>query len=225
MRKTTPIFALLLLTLPSISFAAALTPQQSISLIAVVQSSPGTSASVFVPLITAFSNITVNQATSLITVVQAAPGTPASAFVNLLISFTVDTATTQPATNQAVTPTTSQSTTPAEQPVASTQPTNSVTLTFSPATDPYDGFNLTWESKNSTSCTLDSSPNLLASSGSVKTGVVSKTKTYVITCVNFNSNSSASSSVTIQPYPTCKATSDGYPNDGILIDGKCIVLN
>lgn len=93
------VLALSFFTVPAVSFAAALTPQQSSSLIAVVQSSPGTPASAFVPLITAFSNITVNQAVSLITVVQAAPGVPANAFVDLLTSFTVDTVTpvaTQP---------------------------------------------------------------------------------------------------------------------------------
>ena len=90
--------AILLFILPSVSSAAALTQQQSNSLIAVVQSSPGTPASAFVSLITAFSNITVNQATSLITVVQASPSAPANAFVNLLTSFTDDTITVQPAT-------------------------------------------------------------------------------------------------------------------------------
>ena len=94
--------AILFFTLPSVSFAAALTTQQSTSLIAVVQSSPGTPASAFVSLITAFSNITVNQATSLITVVQAAPGVPAGAFVNLLVSFTEDTSATQSTTPTAV---------------------------------------------------------------------------------------------------------------------------
>lgn len=84
--------------LPSVSSAAALTQQQSTSLIAVVQSSPGTPASAFISLITAFSNITTNQAASLITVIQAAPGVPANAFVNLLTSFTVDTPTTQAVT-------------------------------------------------------------------------------------------------------------------------------
>jgi len=104
MKTITIILAVSFFVTPSISFAAALTSQQSSSLIAVVQSSPGTPASAFVSLITAFSNITVNQAASLITVVQAAPGVPASAFVNLLTSFTVDTPSTS-ATNQAVTPT------------------------------------------------------------------------------------------------------------------------
>src|SRR3989338_1523176 len=106
MKKLLPTLAILSLMLPSISFAAALTSQQSSSLIAVVQSSPGTPASAFVSLITAFSNITVNQATSLIAVVQAAPSVPASAFVNLLTSFTVDTAAA-----------------PAVTPVVITQPT------------------------------------------------------------------------------------------------------
>jgi hypothetical protein len=90
-------FALSFFAVPAVSFAAALTPEQSSSLITVVQSSPGTPASAFVPLITAFSNITVNQAASLIVVVQAAPGVPATAFIDLLTSFTVDTQTTQPA--------------------------------------------------------------------------------------------------------------------------------
>lgn len=104
--------------------AAGLTSQQANSLIAVVQSSPGTPASVFVPLITSFSNITVNQAISLIAVVQTAPGVPANAFVNLLISFTADTLTTQVATqttNQEVTPkvtpVTAQPTIPSTQPI------------------------------------------------------------------------------------------------------------
>src|SRR3989344_7816066 len=84
MKKITYALAILLFILPSVSSATALTQQQSTSLIAVVQSSPGTPASAFVSLITAFSNITINQATSLITVVQSAPGVPAGAFVDLL---------------------------------------------------------------------------------------------------------------------------------------------
>jgi len=103
--------------LPSVSSAAALTPQQSSSLIAVVQSSPGTPASAFVSLITAFSNITVTQATSLIAVVQAAPGVPANTFVDLLTSFTVDTATV---VAQPTIPTTAL---PAVTPTVTTQPT------------------------------------------------------------------------------------------------------
>lgn len=114
MKKITYTLAILFFILPSVSSAAALTQQQSTSLIAVVQSSPGTPASAFISLITAFSNITTNQATSLITVVQSAPGVPANAFVDLLTSFTVDTPTQSatPATNQVVTQTPSQSVTP-----------------------------------------------------------------------------------------------------------------
>ena len=117
MKKHIAGFALFLgiLATPAFTQAVALTTAQSTSLIAVVQSSPGTPASAFVNLITAFSNITVNQAASLITVVQASPSTPASAFVDLLTSFTADTPITQPATpatNQGVTQTTTQSTAP-----------------------------------------------------------------------------------------------------------------
>ncbi|HEY4500669.1 MAG TPA: hypothetical protein VJI70_00135 [Candidatus Paceibacterota bacterium] len=122
------IFSLGILATPAFTQAAALTTAQSTSLIAVVQSSPGTPASAFVNLITAFSNITTNQATSLIAVVQASPSTPATAFVDLLTSFTVDTTTTQPATpatNQAVIPTTPQSTTPV---IAQTLPLASVEI-------------------------------------------------------------------------------------------------
>ena len=91
MKKLAPVLVALLISVPSVSFAAALTTQQANSLIAVVQSSPGTPASAFTNLITAFSNITIAQADSLIGVVQAAPGVAANAFVNLLVSFTQDT--------------------------------------------------------------------------------------------------------------------------------------
>ncbi len=123
------VFLLGVLISPAFTQAAGLTTAQSTSLIAVVQSSPGTPASAFVNLITAFSNITVNQATSLIVVVQAAPNTPATAFVNLLTSFTDDTATTQPATlatNQEVTPTIPATPTP-------TQPSTTTTTSTSVA--------------------------------------------------------------------------------------------
>lgn len=114
MKKFAPAFAILFFILPSVSSAAALTQQQANSLIAVVQSSPGTPASAFISLITAFSSITTTQASSLITVVQAAPGVPANAFVNLLTSFTVDT----PTAPVAVTPTI--------MPVATTQTQTSI---------------------------------------------------------------------------------------------------
>jgi len=134
MKKLLPTLAILSLMLPSISFAAALTSQQSSSLIAVVQSSPGTPASAFVSLITAFSNITVNQATSLIAVVQAAPSVPASAFVNLLTSFTVDTAAAPAVTPVVITQPT-QINQPAIQPVTPIQPTIPTTLVPSTQTN------------------------------------------------------------------------------------------
>lgn len=146
MKKFLLPLAIFLFILPSVSSAAALTQQQSTSLIAVVQSSPGTPASAFVSLITAFSNITTAQASSLITVVQSAPGVPANAFVNLLTSFTDDTPI-QPATNQAVTPTitptaTTQSTTPpttATSPVVSTATIDITPLTSGGSVDPQNG--------------------------------------------------------------------------------------
>ena len=91
-------FLVLAFLLPSVSFAAPLTQDQATSLISVVQSSPGTPASAFTDLITAFSSISVSQAESLINVIQQAPGAPAEAFMNLLISFTVDPAPTIQAT-------------------------------------------------------------------------------------------------------------------------------
>lgn len=127
MKKIAPVLAILFFILPSVSFAAALTTQQSTSLIAVVQSSPGTPASAFVPLITSFSNITVNQATSLITVVQASLSTPASAFVNLLVSFTEDTPAVQSTTPATVVP---AITTPVMQ--TNQQPTQPVTQSPTP---------------------------------------------------------------------------------------------
>lgn len=127
MKKIITSLAILFFILPSVSSAAALTQQQANSLIAVVQSSPGTPASAFVSLITAFSNITTTQASSLITVVQAAPSVPANAFVGLLTSFTVDTSTTQAVVAQTTTQT---STTETVVP----QPTNTVSNT--PTTAP-----------------------------------------------------------------------------------------
>ncbi len=121
MKKLLPVLVVLFFMLPSVSLASGLTSQQATSLIAVVQSSPSTPASVFVPLITSFSNITINQAVSLIAVVQAAPSVPASAFVNLLISFTADTPITQPAT-------------PAITPIVTTQPAQTNQQTTQPVT-------------------------------------------------------------------------------------------
>lgn len=133
MKKLLSILALLVFVIPSVSSAAALTQQQADSLIAVVQSSPGTPASAFVSLITAFSNITTAQASSLITVVQAAPGVPSNAFVNLLTSFTVDIVATQPATVPVVTPTIT--TQPVPQPTQqqnTTQATNTPSVPVAP---------------------------------------------------------------------------------------------
>lgn len=124
MKKITYTLAILFFIVPSVSSAAALTQQQANSLIAVVQSSPNTPASIFVSFITSFSNITVNQATSLITVVQSAPGVPANAFVGLLTSFTVDTPAVQPATQATTAETNQQTTQPA--PDQSTNQTSSV---------------------------------------------------------------------------------------------------
>ncbi len=109
-KKITTLLLAVSFFVPSASFAAGLTERQAASLIAVVQSSPGTPASAFVSLITAFSNITVNQATSLIGVVQIAPKVPASAFTNLLISFTAD--VPQPQTPAPVTTPVTSTTTP-----------------------------------------------------------------------------------------------------------------
>src|SRR3989344_3580098 len=134
MKNFAPTLAILFFILPSVSSAAALTQQQSTSLIAVVQSSPGTPASAFVSLITAFSNITINQAVSLIAVVQTAPSVPASAFVNLLISFTVDTAAAPAVTPVVITQPT-QINQPAIQPVTPIQPTIPTTLVPSTQTN------------------------------------------------------------------------------------------
>lgn len=157
----------ILFLVPSVSSAAALTQQQSTSLIAVVQSSPGTPASAFVNLITAFSNITINQATSLIAVVQASPSTPANAFVDLLTSFTADTSTAQattPATNQVVTPTTP---TPSVSSTQANSPWVDIKVAGSdgPITMPINGPALTisWTSRNVISCTIAGMPDGISS--------------------------------------------------------------
>jgi hypothetical protein len=98
-----------ILSYPAFANAAGLTPQQATTLIQVVQASPGTPASAFVSLITAFSDLNVNQASSLITVVQSSPGTAASIFVPLITSFTDNSSATQ--SNQQTTNITNTSST------------------------------------------------------------------------------------------------------------------
>jgi|GEM_PF-2040958 len=133
-RKTTiasSVLALVFLALPLSASAAALTTQQSSSLISVVQSSPGTPARAFVNLITAFSNILVSQAESLIGVIQASPGTSATAFIPLLASFTVDSMASVPSA-------------PATQPSASAYVAPSI------AGSPYRSSNLGYDISYST---------------------------------------------------------------------------
>lgn len=125
--KTTTIVISVLLLIPSVS-SAALTQPQAESLIGVVQSSPGTPASAFTELITAFSNITVAQANSLIVVVQSAVTAPASAFIDLLLSFTVDQpilgAVQPPTPTPAPTPAPVDNQPPAPLPVVQLHPMN-----------------------------------------------------------------------------------------------------
>lgn len=162
------VLSLGMLAAPALTQAAALTTAQSTSLIAVVQSSPGTPASAFVNLITAFSNITVNQATSLIAVVQASPSTPATAFVDLLTSFTADTASVQ-----SVTSATSPATT-----APSTSTSNAVTLptaTLSPQTQTVSygsTATVSWSSANAAECSLYDSLGVIIKSGSIVRGGV-----------------------------------------------------
>ena len=92
--------AALLVFVPIVSFAAPLTQTQAESLINVVRSSPGSPASAFTGLITAFSNITTTQASSLIGVIQSSPNSPASVFLGLLSSFTQDSSQTTNANTQ-----------------------------------------------------------------------------------------------------------------------------
>lgn len=92
---------------PAYTQAVGLTTDQATMLINVVKSSPGTPATAFVDLITAFSGVTVNQATALITVVQSSPATSADSFVPLLTSFTSDApliTVTQPVSCPQLTP-------------------------------------------------------------------------------------------------------------------------
>ena len=219
MKKLIPALAILFFILPSVSFATGLTTQQSTSLIAVVQSSPGTPASAFVSLITAFSNITTNQASSLIAVVQASPSTPANAFVNLLVSFTEDTSTTQPTTpatqtnqqtNQAVTqsqtqtPTSSRSTIPT--PTQAIPSTTTVvtqthplpTIIFSKENSGTSGYQLKWNATNATSCAIRAIPSAsVDGSGSTGTVVVTPQERteYIISCTG--SGGTSSSSITL----------------------------
>lgn len=95
-------FLLVVLVMPvSQAQATGLTTQQATTLIQVVQASPGTPASAFVSLITAFSDLNTAQASSLISVVQSSPGTSASVFVPLITSFSSGVSNNQPSSNNA----------------------------------------------------------------------------------------------------------------------------
>lgn len=120
---------------PSVSFAASLTQAQAESLINIVQASPGTPASAFTGLITAFSNITVTQAESLINVIQVSPGTPSSAFVNLLESFTQD----------AQSVGTTQSSSQGTEPVATTPTTPALTISLGSKSTTADTAHIEWD--------------------------------------------------------------------------------
>lgn len=230
MEKITYALAILFCILPSVSSAAALTQQQSNSLIAVVQSSPGTPASAFVSLITAFSNITVNQATSLITVVQAAPGVPANAFVNLLTSFTVDTPTTQPAT-PAVAPQTTQTnqqTTQSITPTSTTAPTTpsaSVTIpTITLSANPMSiilgqSVTISYQVTNATSCVASggwsgtyNAPAGFTNAWSSDKGPFypTQTTTYSLTCTG--AAGSTTQNITINPTPSSWTINVNTPN-------------
>ena len=148
MKKLALSFVALLIFVPFVSYAAPLTQTQAESLIGVVQASPGTPASAFTNLITAFSNITVAQAESLIGVVQAAPGVAANAFVSLLVSFTQDTQQTSVNVPQVVINTPSVTVNNPQVP-AQPQPSQQPIPTSVPAQTP-----------NQSSTTCDDSPQL-----------------------------------------------------------------
>jgi hypothetical protein len=102
-----------------------------------------------------------------------------------------------------------------------------VNITDNDASNPYDGFNVNWTATNARSCTLNSSPVLLAPVGSQVTGEIYTPTTYNITCTG--EGGSVSNKIVVQPYPTCKPTPEsGEPTGGYptaLINGKCVVLN
>jgi hypothetical protein len=93
-----------------------------------------------------------------------------------------------------------------------------VNITAQPASVPFDGMStISWIANNAASCTLNSSPVLLAPTGSQTTGALETTTTYTINCTGINGSTSGSTTVTIQPYvpPT------GYK---LLPAGQCTEL-
>ena len=95
----------------------------------------------------------------------------------------------------AVSTTASSSTTA----VASQNP--QVSVTVSPANIAFDATStLSWTATGATSCTLNPSPILLATTGSQTTGVLESSTTYTVTCTGTNGSSSGSATVTVQPW-------------------------
>jgi hypothetical protein len=163
--------------------------------------------------------VKLNTPSSVVSTVQVKTETPVP---------TVDTQTvvTNTAPSQKVIVTPSAPITPTVV-TAVTPPAPTVSITNSDASNPYDGFNVNWTATNATSCTLNSSPVLLAPVGSQVTGEIYTPTTYTITCTG--EGGSVSNKIVVQPYPTCKPTPvsgenlGGYPT--ALINGKCVVLN
>ncbi|MCR4333591.1 MAG: peptidoglycan-binding protein [Patescibacteria group bacterium] len=136
------LFFVLLVTPLAQAQASGLTESQATILINVVKASPGTPASAFIDLITAFSGVTTAQASSLISVVQASPGTTASAFVPLLTSFTSNVPTNQTTTqtNQSTTQTNATTYTKPTVSVSNSTPTAGTAISF------------TWSAPNGSGC-------------------------------------------------------------------------
>ncbi len=80
-------------------------------------------------------------------------------------------------------------------------PPLTVNVTASPMSVPYDGSTtISWSSPNATSCTLDSSPQLLTPSSSLLMDRLATSTMYYFTCRNGNKFGSSTVNVNVEPW-------------------------
>jgi hypothetical protein len=86
-------------------------------------------------------------------------------------------------------------------PVPTQPPAPKVTVSAEPETINFEEkTNINWIATDALSCTLGSSPILLATKGSQPTGILETSTTYTVTCTGTGGTGSGSATVTVQPY-------------------------
>ena len=90
-----------------------------------------------------------------------------------------------------------------------------VAVTINPSSIEYGGTaTISWTASGATSCTLNSSPILLAPTGSQTTGVLTTSTTYIFSCIDKDGTASGSATANVQPWAP-------PPGVKVLPEGEC----